>query len=224
MTWPNENSQPTTSRTIPQTNNFGTRAHKPFESKWDSLTTYHSCQKSISQGSAYYCKVNTAKRKQPTNNFLLEDSKEPLSKNIRNNQLIQNEFVSGFITGFTWARDKAKLSRARLTWPTETSQPTIFRSKPQTKETNIGTQAHKPVTSKRICLKTDLSCQTSMYPGEPQCCQSNLANREHPTNKFSLEDSKEALSKYMHIHHYRKTYSKTSNSKWNCPATDPSCQ
>ena len=149
---------------------------------------------------------------------------EPISEHKRINQLLRNEFVSQFITVFNWTRVKTKLTFARLTWPTETSQPTIFRSKPQTKETNIGTQAHKPVTSKRICLKTDLSCQTSMYPGEPQCCQSNLANREHPTNKFSLEDCKEALSKYMHIHHYRKTYWKTSNSKWNCPATDPSCQ
>ena len=64
--------------------------------------------------------------------------------------MIQNEFVSQFITVFNWARVKAKLTIARLNWPTETSQPTISRSKTRTNETIIGKQSHKPVTSKRL--------------------------------------------------------------------------
>ena len=197
MTWPNENSQPKTSRTIPQSNIFGTQAHKPFESKWVGLTTYHSCRKRISPAAAEDCQANTAKRKQPTNNFLHEDSKEPLLKNIRNNQLIQNQFASQFITVFNWARVKAKLTIASLTWPTETSQPTISCSKTRTNETIIGTQANKPVTSKWICLTTDLSCQKSKSRSEAQYCETNLANWKQPTNDFSLKTAND-------WNHYRK--------------------
>ena len=122
---------------------------KTSNSKWNCPATDPSCRKSIAPGEAQYCESNTAKRKQPINNFLPEDSKEPLSKNIGNNQLIQNEFVSQFITGFSWARDKAKLSSAGLTRPKE-NQPTISRSKLLTKETIIGTQEHTPLISKRV--------------------------------------------------------------------------
>ena len=158
-------------------------------------TTYHSCQKSISPAAAEDCQANTAKRKQPTNNFLHEDSKEPLLKNIRNNQLIQNQFASQFITIFNRAHVKAKLTISSLTWPTETSQPTISRSKTRTNETIIGTQANKPVTSKRICLTTNLSCQKSKSQSEAQYCETNLANWKQPTNNFLHEDSKEPLLK-----------------------------
>ena len=161
VTWPTETSQPTISRSKTRTNEtiIGTQANKPVTSKRICLTTDLSCQKSKSQSEAQYCETNPAKRKQPTNNFLLEDSKEPLLKNIRNNQLIQNQFASQFITVFNWARVYTKFTIARVTWPTETSQPTNSPSKTRTNETIIGTQANKPVTSKRVCLRTDISCQ-----------------------------------------------------------------
>ena len=51
----------------------------------------------MSPSEAQYCQANLGQWEQLTNNFSLEDSKEQLSKNIRDNQLTQNEFVSGFI-------------------------------------------------------------------------------------------------------------------------------
>ena len=105
--------------------------------------------------------------------------------------MIQNEFVSQSITGFTWARVKAKLTIASLTWPTETSPPTISRSKMRTNETIIGTQANKPVTSKRIRLTTDLICQKSKSQSEVQYCETNTADWKQPTNNFSLRTANE---------------------------------
>ena len=149
----------------------------------------------MSPSEAQYGQANLGHWEKPTNNFLLEGSKEQSSKNIRDNQLIQNQFVSQFTTVFNWARVKAKLTIASLTWQTENSQPTISRSRPQTIETIIGNKAHKPVTSKRVCLRTDISCQKSIYPGEAQYFKTNPAKRKQPTNNFLLEDSKEPLSK-----------------------------
>ena len=120
---------------------------------------------------------------------------KPLSEHERINELLRNEFVSQQISAVRRASLEEKLSIARLTWPTETSQPTISRSKPRTNENIIETKAHKTVTSKRLCVQTNLSCHESMYPGEAQHCQSNLANWELATNKLSLGDSKEPFSK-----------------------------
>ena len=120
---------------------------------------------------------------------------KPLSEHKRINQLLRNEFVSQRISAVKRASLKGKLNIARLTWPTENSQPTISRSRPQTIETIIGNKAHKPVTSKRVCLRTDISCQKSIYPGEAQYFKINPAKRKQPTNNFLLEDSKEPLSK-----------------------------
>ena len=120
---------------------------------------------------------------------------KPLSEHKRINQFLRNEFVSQRISAVKRASLKAKLSIARLTWPTENSHPTISRSRPQTIETIIGNKAHKPVTSERVCLKTDISCQKSIYPGEAQYFKTNPAKRKQPTNNFLLEGSKEPLSK-----------------------------
>ena len=54
---------------------------------------------------------------------------KPLSEHKRINQLLRNEFVSQRISAVKRASLKAKLSIARLTWPTENSQPTSSCSK-----------------------------------------------------------------------------------------------
>ena len=204
LTRPTENSQPTSSRSKTLKNHYRkTCTYTIIEKHTQKLINQKeivpqqipAVNKAVSSGEAQYCETNPAKRKQPTNNLLLEDFKEPLLKNIRNNQLIQNQFASQFITVFNWARVKAKLTIASLTWPNETSQPTISRAKTRKNETIIGTQAKKPVTSKRICLTTDLSCQKSKSQSEAQYFKTNPAKRKQPTNNFLLEDPKEPLLK-----------------------------
>ena len=144
LTRPTENSQPTSSRSKTLRNHYRKTCTYTFIEKHtrklviqkeNCPATDPNCRKTIAPGEAQYCETNTSKIKQSTNNFLLEDSKEPLLKNIRNNQLIQNQFVSQFTTVFHWACVKAKLTIASLTWPTKTSQPTSFRSKSQTNKT-----------------------------------------------------------------------------------------
>ena len=125
---------------------------------------------------------------------------KPLSEHKRINQLLRNEFVSQRTSAVKRASLKAKLSIARLTWPTENSQPTISRSRPQTIETIIGTQAHKPFESKWVGPQRITAAKRAFL--QPQLRIARLI-RPKENNQPTTSCSKTPKN------HYWKTYATT---------------
>ena len=129
MTWPNENSQPTTSRTKTRTNAtiIETQSHKPVTSKRLFQNGPHLSIKHVPKRSSVQREWHGQMKK--VKQQLARYLKRITSEHKPINHLSQNEFLSQRITAVKRAPLQAQPSIARLTRPKENNQPTTSCSK-----------------------------------------------------------------------------------------------
>ena len=161
LTRPKENNQPTTSCSKTPRNHY-----------WKTYATTSWFQTSLSHNSSQFSTEHVLKRssvlrgypcqlRQANQQFLAQEREriKPLSEHKRINQLLRNEFVSQLISAVNRACIQVNLSVAKVTWPTENTQPTKF-PREDSKEPlpkNMHIHLHRKTYSKTSNSKGKLS-------------------------------------------------------------------